>query len=424
MEKLHVLGFASGSMTGIFLFLLLMGCTSKHSEDENHDQVTSEDTTGFKADVNFLKRFTGIIVLEDASGKSKVAVSPALQGRVMTSTSEGDSGLSYGWINRAAFLSGDTSDHINVFGGEDRFWLGPEGGQFSIYFAGGKEFNLDNWHVPRLIDLDPFRVSQSLATEAVFTKQASLTNYSGTVFTFAITRTVRLIAEEDAWHQLGIDSTAGVSLVAFETRNHLQNTGTSAWKKETGLLSIWILGMFNPSENTTIIVPYEGNVREAINDRYFGPVPGERLKMDDHAVYFSADGKYRSKIGLPASVATEWLGSYDADNGVLTLVNYTRPAGAKDYVNSLWEIQQEPFRGDAVNAYNDGPPSPGAKPLGPFYELESSSPAAALVPGGGITHVHATYHIKGTPAQLDPIMKRLLKTDTGTTVKAFGGEQK
>jgi hypothetical protein len=25
--------------------------------------------------------------------------------------------------------------HINVFGGEDRFWLGPEGGQFSIFFA-------------------------------------------------------------------------------------------------------------------------------------------------------------------------------------------------------------------------------------------------------------------------------------------------
>lgn len=424
MEKLHVLGYAS-SMTGIFLFLLLMvGCTGKPSSEEHqYPAATSADTTGFKADVDFLRRFTPIIVLEDPSGKGKVAVSPALQGRVMTSTSEGDSGLSYGWINRAAFLSGDTSDHINVFGGEDRFWLGPEGGQFSIYFAGGKEFNLDNWHVPRLIDLDPFKVTQSLATEAVFTKQASLTNYSGTVFTFVITRTVRLITQEDAWHQLGIDSTAGVSFVAYETLNHLQNTGASPWKKETGLLSIWILGMFNPSENTTIIVPYEGksgSIREAVNDRYFGPVPGDRLKFDEHAVYFSADGKYRSKIGLPATVATEWLGSYDADNGVLTLVKYSRPVDAKDYVNSLWEIQQEPYRGDAVNAYNDGPPSPGAKPLGPFYELESSSPAAALVPGGGIKHVHATYHIKGTPAQLDPIMRRFLKTDTGTTVKVFG----
>ena len=28
-------------------------------------------------------------------------------------------------------------EHVNVFGGEDRFWLGPEGGQYSIFFVKG-----------------------------------------------------------------------------------------------------------------------------------------------------------------------------------------------------------------------------------------------------------------------------------------------
>ena len=89
------------------------------------------------------------------------------------------------------------------------------------------------------------------------------------------------------------------------------------------------------------------------------------------------------------------LGSYDADNKVLTIVQFNQPAGVTDYVNSLWKLQDNPYGGDAANSYNDGPPAPGAKPLGPFYELESSSPAAALAPGKSLTHVHRTIHLTG-----------------------------
>jgi len=63
-----------------------------------------------------------------------------------------------------------------------------------------------------------------------------------------------------------------------------------------------------------------------------------------------------------------------------------------------------------VNAYNDGPPSPGAKPLGPFYELETSSPAAALAPGQGLTHTHRTFHFEGPEADLDALARQLLGT--------------
>ena len=89
-------------------------------------------------------------------------------------------------------------------------------------------------------------------------------------------------------------------------------------------------------------------------------------------------------------------------------MSYTQPAGASDYVNSMWEIQKQPYRGDVVNSYNDGPPAPGAKPLGPFYELETSSPAAALEPGKSLTHVHRTFHFQGERALLDTLARKLL----------------
>ena len=355
---------------------------SKKSFHESETIAASDSSTErltFLDDVAFLNKYTSTIVLEDRSGKAKIAVSPALQGRVMTSTSDGDNGFSYGWINREAFLSGDTSEHFNVFGGEDRLWLGPEGGQYSIYFAKGKEFNLDNWYVPRLIDLEPFDVASASAGEAVFTKEAELTNYSGTIFKIGIKRKVKVLEEREALDKLDISATNGSSLVAYETINELKNVGNKQWKKETGLLSIWILGMFNPSDAATIVVPYQGPIkglREIVNDNYFGQIPDDRLKLVGKTIFFKADGKYRSKIGLSPENAPEWLGSYDAEHGVLTVVKYSKPKNVNEYVNSLWEIQKEPYKGDASNAYNDGPPVPGAKPLGPFYELESSSPAA------------------------------------------------
>ena len=376
----------------------------------------------FLDDVAFLNKYTSTIVLEDRSGKAKVAVCAALQGRIMTSTSEGDSGLSYGWINKEIFQSGDTSEHMNVFGGEDRIWLGPEGGQFSIYFSKGKEFNLDNWHVPPVIDIDPYEVASSTPTEAVFKKEAQLTNYSGTIFKIGVTRKVKIIERDEALKLLDVDTADAPSLVAFESINELKNLGTEPWRKETGQLSIWILGMFNPSPAASIMVPYQGKeteLRKFVNDTYFGQVPDDRLKLVGKTVFFKADGQYRSKIGLLPDNAPEWLGSYDADSKVLTVVKYSKPSNAKDYVNSVWEIQKEPYKGDAINAYNDGPPAPGAKPLGPFFELETSSPAAALRPNGAITHIHTTFHFKGTRQQLDPIMKKLFGISSEEAERIF-----
>jgi hypothetical protein len=157
-----------------------------------------------------------------------------------------------------------------------------------------------------------------------------------------------------------------------------------------------------------------------VNDAYFGKVPSERLKVDGQGVlFFRGDGRQRGKIGIPRRRARPVAAGYDAAKSVLTIVEYTLPEGSTDYVNSMWEKQKAPYGGDVVNSYNDGPPEPGKKPLGPFYEIETSSPALALGPGASATHVHRTLHLEGPRAALDPIAKKLLGVGLADVEAAF-----
>jgi len=57
---------------------------------------------------------------------------------------------------------------------------------------------------------------------------------------------------------------------------------------------------------------------------------------------------------------------------------------------------------------HDGPPAPGKPPLGPFYELETSSPALALAAGASAEHIQETYHFEGERAALDVLSQKLL----------------
>jgi len=377
----------------------------------------------FGNDLEFLKKHTDVVVLSDATGDGRVAVLPKMQGRVMTSTLGGTGGLSFGWINRELVASGEFVEHINTFGGEDRFWIGPEGGQFSVFFKNGVPFDLEHWFTPAPVDTEPFELVSKSKNSAILKKDIRLENYSRTVFNLRVDREVRLIEQGDAVDFMGIKPPKTVKMVAFQSTNKVTNTGEKAWEKGTGLLSIWILGMFNPSPATTITIPFKAGptnkLGAAVNDTYFGKVPADRLVVRDNVLFFSGDGQYRSKIGLSPLRAKPIFGSYDAVNQVLTIVQYSKPRGAMDYVNSMWELQDEPYKGDVVNSYNDGPPEPGAKPLGPFYELETSSPAAALKPGETISHVHRTFHLQGSEAELDSIAKATLGVTLEEIKSAF-----
>jgi hypothetical protein len=341
----------------------------------------------------------------------------------MTSASEGDTGFSYGWINRELIASGKILPHMNAFGGEDRFWMGPEGGQFSIFFEKGAKFEFSNWFTPAIFDTLPFAVIARTGDDVVLGARFALTNYSGTRFEIGVRRSIRLLDAAAGWKVLGIPPAGGVNLVAYETGNEITNLGKDAWKKETGLLSVWILGMYNPSPSTTIVVPIRSGPDSELGPRvtsdYFGSIPAERLAVRDNVVFLAADGKYRSKIGISPRRSKAVLGSYDGYNRALTVVQFNQPDGVTDYVNSLWKLQDNPFGGDAANAYNDGPATPGAKPMGPFCELESSSPAAALAPGESLSHVRRTVHLRGPRPALDAVARAILGVSLDEIEGAF-----
>ncbi len=375
--------------------------------------------------VSFLKKRTPVVVLADAKTGARVAVCPDLQGRVMTSAASGDAGASFGWINRELLTSARKDPHFNAYGGEDRFWLGPEGGQFALFFQKGSAFDLAHWFTPPAIDTEPYPVEEQNERQVSFRKKMSLTNYSGATFDVDLRRVVRLLPEADAWSRVGQPPSSTVRVVAFESENRITNAGGNPWRKETGLVSVWILGMFEPSPTTTVVVPFnpgsETTLGPKVNDAYFGKVPGDRLHVQEGILYFRGDGLYRSKIGISPARAKSVLGSYDPKGGVLTLVEFNRPEGATDYVNSMWQIQEKPYGGDVVNSYNDGPPAPGQKPLGPFYELETSSPAAALKPGETLVHTHRTMHFVGDAVTLDKIAKKTLGVGLDAIRAAFSG---
>jgi len=395
-------------------FLCLLAACQGNTPDKSRDapEPAPPAKGSFGYDLAFLKQYhKDLVLLSDDGGKAQVIVLPAYQGRVMTSTAGGPEGASFGWVNHDLIASGKPAEHINVFGGEERFWLGPEGGQFSIFFKKGVPFNFDNWFVPKQLDTEPFQLAAATRTEARFEKTMRLENYAGTTFDLSVQRNIRLLGKNKIDSLLGITLPAAVESVGFESENTLKNTGTQAWNKKTGLLSIWVLSMLNAAPGTTVAIPYkQGDDKtpgKIVTDDYFGKVPAERLKAENGLILFKADGRKRSKIGVAPPRAMPLAASWDADNGVLTIAQFSLPAGATDYVNSLWQMQKEPFRGDAVNAYNDGPNDTG-KQLGAFYELESSSPAAALKPGESTTHLHRTIHLKGSAAALEAVARKVL----------------
>lgn len=408
-----------------FAALLATGCLAAacgRSPGPDEAPPASQPASGpFEDDLAFLQQHTEIVLLEDAATGARVAVAPAYQGRVMTSTVGGPGAPSFGWIGRSAVASGERQPHMNVFGGEDRFWLGPEGGQYALYFAPGDPFDLDHWQVPAAFDWDRWDVAEQSASELQFRKRMTLVNYSKTQFDIEVDRRVRLLSADAAARQLGAEIPTAVRAVAFESANTVTNAGRSAWTADGGLVSVWILGQFTPSPFTTIVIPYAStpSAGAVVNDAYFGKIPADRLVVGPSAIFFRGDGQFRSKIGIPPARAQGIAGSYDAAGHVLTLVTCTQPPTARRYVNSAWELQREPYAGDAINSYNDGPVAPGAPPLGPFYELETSSPALDLAPGASYTHVHRTFHFTGPEADLDRLAKATLTVGLTEITGAF-----
>ncbi|MBX2871203.1 MAG: hypothetical protein KTR30_03860, partial [Saprospiraceae bacterium] len=116
MRRQSTYHFLQGSYA-LLAIIIIAGCTMKKPAEKESQPAPPQDYTSFADDVAFMRKYTDIIELSEPSGEGKIAVSAALQGRVMTSSAAGSDGRSYGWINRELFESGDTLAHINVYGG-------------------------------------------------------------------------------------------------------------------------------------------------------------------------------------------------------------------------------------------------------------------------------------------------------------------
>jgi acetyl esterase/lipase len=383
------------------------------------------DSMSYGEACQFLSKHTTLLELSDGRG-ARVAVCPQWQGRVMTSTCNGPAGSSFGFINREFIEAGQPNPHFSNYGAEDRLWLSPEGGQFSLWFTPGAEQKLANWYTPPALNEGAFEViSPTLSPTLRMTRRMRFENASGTPFDLTATREVRLLERADIAGLFGESAAAamtgpGVKIVAYETINTIENQGPPM-SKPKGLVSMWVLGMLNAGPENVIIMPYRpGDLADrgpVVKSDYFGPVPPERLKITPQAILFRADGHYRAKLGTSQKRARNVLGSINYADGVLSLVQFTMPddPSRQDYINNMWQVPQaEPYVGDVANTYNDGPPAPGQKGLGPFYEIESLSPTRALATGESLVHHHRTLHIQADPATLARLAKEILGVDLAT----------
>ena len=370
----------------------------------------------FGYDVMFLHGKDSLIVLQSNNEKAKVVLSPKYQGKVFTSTAEGDTGKSFGWINYKAF-DVKPDEHMNAYGGEDRLWLGPEGGPFSLFFKPGTKMEFANWHTPAAIDNESWELVSANNTEAVMSKSTEMLNYANTLLKIKLERKVRILDNPETEQMLSI-KLAGTSSVGFSTENTLINNGDKAWDKTTGAPCLWNLDMFTPSPGTVTVVPYKENTTGTVaTTNYFGQIPPDRVKYSKGILLFKADGKSRGKLGLPPNRAKKIAGSYDSLNGVLTITLFDVDSTAT-YLNQEWRTDRPPFIGDAVNAYNDGPLPTGGQ-MGPFYEIESVSPAAFLKPGEKLTHRHSVFHFVGEKSALNAIAIKTLGISLNDIQAAF-----
>ncbi len=372
--------------------------------------------TTYQDDVAFLSAHTDVVTIS-AGGDARVAVTPHWQGRVMTSTPLAPDGPGLGWINRAFIESGRAGTDFDNYGGEERFWLGPEGGQYALWFRPGQPFDMAHWATPDGFNTGRFDVTSCGAASVAMASRFAVTNYSSATFQAAVKRVIDAITPEQLAEHIGVAIPAAVACVAFESTNTLANVGDTPWTRDGGLVSIWTLGQFNPLPRGLVIAPFlPGPVDqrgELPNGEYFGPIGEDRFRLLDDYLLFRCDGRRRSKLGISPRRTRDVIGSYDPDAGMLTLVQFNLPARAAElpYVNSLWEIQDAPFDGDVINSYNDGEETPGSGQFGPFYEIETSSPAAELAPNEGIIHVHRTMHFAGEFDDLNGLSKSVLGVD-------------
>jgi uncharacterized protein DUF6786 len=349
-------------------------------------------------------------VLSGRDAQRKVLVCPELAGRVMGTSWAGENGPFGGFIDEQAFREG-MKDIWDNWGGEERYWLGPEGGQFGLMFR-DQCACFENYHVQEGFNRTPYEVIEvsPLAKSLTMHCRMRLTNKIGTRFDIEVTRRITVL--DDCPYTNGCGDS--VRFVGFQSESSLMNIGERPFTRETGALAHWHLGQFLVGEHVVGIIPYrtDGDGAPSVREDYFkdfcigGAIASNRYWLLNNCALFKADGKVRAKIGQNRSRATGLLGSYNLETNEIVLLDYDFYPRL-EYAASYWYEQPLPYEGDVISFSAEGPESAGAAP-GRCYELEALSPALFLYPGESFTWRTRTMHLAGPRRVLAGICQRFL----------------
>jgi len=397
-------------------FAIICSCKS-NVQKKTEDTISTFKKGTFGYDLDFLKKKDTVIVLKSNDSLSQVIVSAKYQGKIFTSTASGDTGKSFGWVNYKTF-DAKVDPHMNAYGGEDRLWLGPEGGKFSIFFKPGTKMEFANWFTPAAIDHESWNVVSKNGKQVSLVKDMILPNYTGSTLMLKVNRDISLLERDDIQKALNIKLDDKTRSVGIKTNNSITNTGPMDWTAQTGAPCLWNLDMFTPSPGVIIVIPYNEKAKGKVaTTDYFGQIPPDRVVFKNGHVFFKADGKSRGKLGMPAVRSKGISGSYDAINNILTIALFDVDKNAT-YLNQEWTPDKDPLIGDAVNAYNDGPLADGSQ-MGPFLEIESVSSGAFLKPGKKLDHQHCIFHFTGDKGSLNDIAVKTLGVSLSDIESAF-----
>jgi len=337
------------------------------------------------------------IVLQGGGGEGRLLVAPDLSARIMAVSMGGPKDYNFGFVKPEAVKNRGKDPQFNAYGGALRWWAGPEGGQYGVAFPPGtKEFDLGSWHISEQYNGKPFEVAyprQGTGASALMGAEFRIANASGARFHIGVTCRISLIANPLEKTRARKGGSSGLGHFGYFSETTFENLSDEPLRKETGLLSIWMLGMYVAGPRTWVVAPFErSGAGKVVTDTYFSEagIGGDRLIVNEKAGYlmFRADARERSKIGLSRSRASSVIGSVDLSRNLFTLWRF--PVRRRmPYVNSLWERQRWPYAGDVTNAYNDD----GA--FGDFYELECSSHALSLAPSERFCFPLEIHHYSG-----------------------------
>ncbi|APZ45484.1 hypothetical protein BW723_03855 [Polaribacter reichenbachii] len=376
----------------IICFVSIISCSKK-----------TEESYGYK--VNKIAAKTKVFELISKNGDSRIAIAPKIQGKILTSTYSGFNGASNGWLNSNIF--DEENPDLAAIGGEERVWFGPLGGQHSFYYQQKKPLSEDNWQVPKSLSTEAYKLKLFTKEKIVMSKKMKLTNFIGTQFDFEVFRKIKLINKEQLRKNLSLKINKNLMYVGYETEHSIQNLGKEKWTKETGLVSIWSAGMFKGSDKSVVILPLTKDVELDSIYQYMGKLDKSRLQIKNKTVLFKADGKYRSKIGIPNKIATPIYGCYIKEKQQLIIVQYHQTTHQL-FSNSKVSIQNNPYLGEVIPIYNNGPMDYAKTNETSFFELESTSPFLELEPYQYSSHYHRVYHFSGDENELNKISEQLL----------------